>query len=71
MEERTRQIEIDGVQYELHFSRRPFREGCEVTVLRSNDGTVMLRIAELGFGEQATIERVTAELRRITSSGAA
>ena len=53
-------FEVDGVSYEAHFSRRPFREGCEVTV---QVGDEVIRLGDLGLGEQALIERLRGEIR--------
>jgi len=54
-----RSIEVCGEVFELLFIRRPFREGLEVHV--TVHGTA-IRLAELGLGERALIERATARI---------
>lgn len=62
MSKKTFQFEHRGKQFIARTFSRPFREGQEVTV---ELGTRTVRIAELGFGEQATIEKLKAELDKI------
>lgn len=56
---------MDGRQFIAHFRKRPFREGVEVVV--EVDGTTV-RIAELGLGDGALMERIKSEIRRITTT---
>jgi hypothetical protein len=51
--------------YEAVFVRRPFREGLEVRV--ECDGE-LLSVAELGLGEAALVERITALIRERTAT---
>ena len=48
-----------GERFELHFYRRPFREGLEVRVIVH--GTE-ISLAELGLGELALLERAKARI---------
>jgi len=59
-EEWHRAVTIDGKTVELTFFRRPFREGLEVEA--NVDGEI-LHFAELGYGEEAVIERVAALIK--------
>jgi hypothetical protein len=51
----VREIEVEGRTYRAIFIKRPFREGIEVHV-EGPDG--LLRIAEMGLGEKALLEKV-------------
>jgi hypothetical protein len=53
----SRSFEVEGRMFEAVFSRRPFREGLEVTI--EVDGKT-LRLAEFGFGETAMLEKAKA-----------
>jgi len=55
MEHFTRRFQHKKVQYKAVFSRRPFREGLEVTVVV---GESTIRVAELGLGEKALLLKV-------------
>lgn len=55
MERWIRTLTVAGVSYDVHFSRRPFREGCTVECVVQGE---VLRLAELGFGEVDALERV-------------
>ncbi len=60
MERYRKKLKFEGVMYEAEFVKRPFREGLEVSV-NLPCGKV-LRIAELGLGEQELIERICQEV---------
>jgi hypothetical protein len=55
MEKWTEQFEHRGTTYSAEFVRRPFREGLEVSVLVGED---ILKIAELGLGSNALVEKL-------------
>lgn len=59
MERWIRTVTVAGVSYEVHFSRRPFREGCSVECVVQGE---LVRLAELGFGEVDALERVKEEI---------
>lgn len=59
MESWHRNFQHRGVTYCAEFVKRPFREGIEVSV--EIDGSV-IRIAELGLGEQALLHRLKFEI---------
>ena len=64
----SRVVRHRGVSYKVRFSKRPFREGLEVAV-KLRDGTV-LRVGELGLGEQALLEKLGGEIdRHLNGSG--
>ncbi len=55
----TKSITHNGETIEITFIRRPFREGLEaIARFRGKE----VRIAELGLGENALIERIIKEL---------
>ncbi len=53
-------IELDGMKFEAEFIQRPFREGIEVRI-KTSQGIV--RIAELGLGERALVEKARSLIR--------
>ena len=58
-----------GVRYLLHYRRRPFREGLEVTVIIGGE---TVKLAEFGFGEEALLEKVRSEIdKRVTCPASA
>lgn len=68
VEERwSRQIDVAGSIFDAEFVRRPFREGIEVRVALP-DGDVIC-VAELGLGEKALLEKLSALLLERLSKG--
>jgi hypothetical protein len=57
----TRTLAIDDRSFEVHFRRRPFREGFEVQV---DLGSRIVRCGELGLGEHAALEWMRGALAR-------
>jgi hypothetical protein len=55
-----------GKEYTISYLKRPFREGLEATV--NIDGE-SFHVAELGYGEEAVIERIKAEIDRRRTPG--
>jgi len=51
-----------GREFKAHFRKRAFREGLEVSL--EVEGQT-LRIAELGLGEKAIIEKLKAQIDKI------
>jgi hypothetical protein len=58
----TKKIKLGNETFVATFTRRPFREGLQASV--DVHGT-RVELGELGLGEQALIERLTAEIERI------
>lgn len=56
----TETLEVDGLRFQAHFVRRPFREGVEVRIKTSQG---VITIAELGFGERALLEKARSVIR--------
>ena len=55
----SRIITVSGVAYRIQFTERPFRDGLEVEVF-TDEGELLFHLGELGLGERATIEKVSA-----------
>jgi hypothetical protein len=53
-------IELEGMRFKAQFVQRPFREGIEVRI-KTSAGVVT--VAELGFGEQALLEKARSLIR--------
>lgn len=60
-EERAFFVQVGGRDFEVSVRTRPFREGGEAFV--NLDGTI-IRVADLGLGEEALRERVVKEIER-------
>ena len=69
MDERwTRTVTVAGEAFEVHFLRRPFREGLQVTiVVRGTE----ISLGELGLGEQALLEAARSRIQEILNQGRA
>lgn len=65
MEGEERTIIVDGEPYVVRLIKRPFREGIEARV--TVKGTELV-VGDLGLGQAALQERLSAEIRRVTQS---
>jgi hypothetical protein len=66
MDKWTEDFEHRGVTYQAQFTRRPFREGLEVSVVV---GEETLKIAELGLGTNAVISKLRARIDEFLGLG--